>query len=328
MSLFYREWGEGAPVLALHPLGLDSSGFAGFGSALARGGLRTIALDLPGFGRTPAASGPPTPAHLAAPVIEFARALGEPPVLLGASLGGRVALEAALASPESFRAVIAIAPALPWLRFRAFLPAARWLTPELADWLPLERAWPLLRWLAGLLAAAPFLRDDELAQAGVRLVYNFSCPATRASFIAAARELALDPAFGPLGFWSRLPALSLPVGFIWGERDALISKRFAHHVALAHPGALQLLVPCAGHWLNGPHHRCLAAATLQMIAALEARGSGEIAPGGALAREAAAEVVSIRIGAASLAMRSCVATASSPAPGADGFAPAIGGRDG
>ena len=34
--MFVREWGRGAPVIALHPLGLDSSGFEGFGNVLAR----------------------------------------------------------------------------------------------------------------------------------------------------------------------------------------------------------------------------------------------------------------------------------------------------
>ena len=214
-------------MIALHPLGLDSSGFAGFGSALAARGLRTIAVDLPGFGRSPALETPPTPSALAAPVIELARTLAEPPVVLGISLGARVALEAALDAPEAFRSVIAIAPALPWLRFRSLLLGARLIGPEIADWLPLERAWPVLRWMAGLLESLPFLRDDELAQSAARLVYYFSCPATRASFLATARELALDPAFGPLGLWTRLPALAVPAAFVWGERDFLVSKRNA-----------------------------------------------------------------------------------------------------
>ena len=54
MTLHRREWGTGQPVIAMHPLGLESSAFEGVGRALARRGLRTIAVDLPGFGRTPA----------------------------------------------------------------------------------------------------------------------------------------------------------------------------------------------------------------------------------------------------------------------------------
>ena len=102
-GLHQRRWGAGAPVIALHPLGLESSGFDAVSRALSRRGLQTVAVDLPGFGRSPAGTEPLTSAVLAAPVIELARALPEPPVVLGLSLGGRVALEIALRAPESVR---------------------------------------------------------------------------------------------------------------------------------------------------------------------------------------------------------------------------------
>jgi hypothetical protein len=116
------------------------------------------------------------------------------------------------------------------------------------------------------------LRDDELAQAGAQLVYNLACPATRASFIAAAREIALDPAFGARGLWPRLATLRVPGAFVWGEQDQLISPRFAHHVAGACPQAQQVVLPCLGHWLNGPHHRCLAESLADLIDVLATRG--------------------------------------------------------
>jgi pimeloyl-ACP methyl ester carboxylesterase len=262
---YRREWGRGAPVIALHPLGLESSAFAGFGAALARRGLRTVAVDLPGFGRTPAPGGGLTPAVLAAPVIALARELETPPVLVGVSLGGRVALEAALRAPDAFRALVAVAPSLPWLRFRPLMELARLIRPGAAEWLPLERIWPALRWLAGAVETAPYLRDDEIARAGARLIYHFACPATRTSFVSAARELALDPAWGPDGLWTRLSALAVPAAFVWGERDRLVTPRFARRVADACPGAPQLLLPCVGHWWNGPHHRCLAEAVATLL---------------------------------------------------------------
>lgn len=268
--MFVRQWGDGAPVIALHPLGLDSSGFAGVGRMLARRGLRTIAADLPGFGRTPAPEQPLRPAVLAEPVIELARALDRPPIVLGISLGGRVAIEAALAAPDAFRAVIPIAPGLPWLRYRTISPGGlSWLTPEmLSAMLPFERIWPVLRWLAGVLEATPYVRDDELAQSAARFVYFLSCPATRAAFFSAGRELALDPPLGPDGFWTRLRALAVPAAFVWGERDLLITPRFAKAVERSLPGTFQALMPCVGHWLNGAHHRCLADAVAGLVATL------------------------------------------------------------
>jgi pimeloyl-ACP methyl ester carboxylesterase len=266
--LFRREWGAGQPVIVMHPLGLESSAFEGFGAVLGRRGMRTIAVDLPGFGRTPLPAEPLTPAVMAEPVIALARSLETPPVVLGVSMGGRVALEAALRAPDAFRAVIPIAPYLPWQRYRALLEPIRLLDPQMAAWVPLELAWPALRWLARALETLPYLRDDELAQAGARLVYYFACPATRASFISASREMALDPANGPDGFWTRFAAIVPPTAFVWGERDQLVSLRFARAVARTRPDVPQLLLPCAGHWLNGAHHRCLAATVAGLVTTL------------------------------------------------------------
>lgn len=264
--LHVREWGAGHPIITMHPLGLDSSAFEGFGTVLARHGMRTIAVDLPGFGRTPMSERRPTPTVMAEPVIALARSLPEAPVVLGISMGARVALEAALTAPEAFRGVVAIAPYLPWLRFRFLTGTAAWfIDPRVADWMPFERVWPALRWLARALETLPYLRDDEVAQAGVRLVYHLSCPATRAGFIAATREMVLDPALGPDGLWTRLARITVPAAFVWGERDQLVSLRFARAVARSCPGAPQVLLPCVGHWVNGPHHRCLAGAVAALV---------------------------------------------------------------
>ena len=72
-SLHYQEWGQGDPLIALHPLALESTAFAGLGAALARRGMRPLAADLPGFGKTPAPEGPLTPARLADAVLELVR---------------------------------------------------------------------------------------------------------------------------------------------------------------------------------------------------------------------------------------------------------------
>lgn len=254
-------WGEGPSVVALHPLGLDASAFEGFGAVLGEGGLRTVAVDLPGFGRSPYPHEPLTIPRLARPVIELARELaeaGDRPAVIGVSLGGRVALECALEAPELFRSVIAVAPWMPWLRFREPLRLARVLDPAVAERVRLEFLWPLLRTLARTLERTPYLREDELAQAGARLVYYFSCPATRAAFVSAAREMALESAFGPEGFWTRLTDLQVPAAFVWGERDRLVTWRFAERVTRSLPDARQVVLPCVAHALNGSHHRCLA----------------------------------------------------------------------
>ena len=47
--LHYETWGEGDPVIALHPLALESSAFAGVAQVLERQRLRTLAVDLSVF---------------------------------------------------------------------------------------------------------------------------------------------------------------------------------------------------------------------------------------------------------------------------------------
>jgi pimeloyl-ACP methyl ester carboxylesterase len=255
--LHYQAWGAGDPVIALHALALESSMFAGVARELALQGYRTLAADLPGFGRTPPPVGPLTPQRLAEPVIELARSLGTPPLLLGMSLGGRVALEAALLEPDAFRGVVLVAPFLPWRKARWALALARAIDPTWSDRLPLERAWPWLKKAADAIEGIPQLEHNWLARASVRVIYYSSCPATRASFLSASREMALDPAFGPQGLWTRLAQLRTPASFLWAGRDHLIPRHHAARVAETIPRALWLEVPCAGHFVNGSHYRCL-----------------------------------------------------------------------
>jgi hypothetical protein len=159
----------------------------------------------------------------------------------------------------------------------------------LAEKLPIEQFWPILRVIADTLVHTPLIREDHLAQAGARFIYYLSCPATRRSFVSAAREMALDPAFGAEGFWTRLEKLEIPTAFIWGERDRIVSFAVSQEVARAVPDAPQLLLGCLAHALNGPHHRCLVEAVgfliesdLQpdMAAAREARPSAQAAEDG------------------------------------------------
>jgi pimeloyl-ACP methyl ester carboxylesterase len=240
-------------------VGLESSAFEGIARDLAIRGYRTIAVDLPGFGKTAVADDRPlSPPVLAEPVIELARGLEAPPVVIGISMGGRVALEIAFRAPESLAAVVPIAPFLPWRSWRPLLKLANLVNPLAAERIPLERLWPVLSWMARKAQEVPLLREDELARAGARAIYNFSCPATRASFVSASREMALDPAFGSEGVWSRLPGLAIPATFVWGERDWLVSKDLAKPVHRSLPSARHVVIPCLGHALNGPHHRCLA----------------------------------------------------------------------
>lgn len=272
--LHAQSWGEGRPLIALHGLGLESTCFAGLGERLARHGIRTLSADLPGFGKTPAPQGPLTLRSLAEPVIDFAAELDDPPLLLGMSLGGRVALEAALCAPDVFRGVVAVAPALPRRYPRWALRGTWLLNPGLAERIPFEILWPLLKRLAAMSESDPDVAEDWLARAGKRAIYYMACPATRAAFVGAIRAMATDPARGPESVWKRLPSLVPPAAFVWGSRDRMVSPKLEHAVASRLPGALQLRVPCAGHYFNGPHFRCHLDAMARAALCIDTRASG------------------------------------------------------
>ena len=255
--MHYQQWGDGAPLIALHPLALESTVFAGAARRFAELGLRTLAVDLPGFGQTPGDHERLTPAVLAEPVVELARRLERPPILLGMSLGGRVAIEVALRAPQAVRSLVLVAPFLPWRRHRRLTSMMRHLDPNWAQRLPLERVWPALKLLSDRLESIPALEHDWLARACVRVAYYSTCPATRVSFLSASRELALDPADGEAGLWSRLPQLSVPVSFLWAGRDRLIPSSHAPDTVEVLPEASHLEVPCSGHFVNFRHYRCM-----------------------------------------------------------------------
>ena len=276
-EIHYQEWGEGPPVLALHGLGLESSSFTGLARGVNDLGLGMLAADLPGFGLTPAPDRPLTPATLAEPVLELAAQLDEPPLVMGMSLGARIALEAALEAPELFRGVVMMAPPFPQRSHRWSLAFARVaLQPWLFERLPVEIAWPLLKRTADRMESEldGHAEHDWFLRASKRTIYYISCPATRRAFMSAARELATEPAFGPDGLWTRVEDLAIPAAFVWGGKDRIVGTKHVPDVEERTPAAFQVHVPCAGHFDNGPHFLCMEEGALMGIRLVEAEVAG------------------------------------------------------
>lgn len=103
-AIFGSRTGAGPPqVLALHGWGRSRDDFA---DVLA--GLDAIAVDLPGFGASPAPTAPTGSAGYAAVVAEVLDEFPEPAVVVGHSFGGRVAVHLALLRPDKVRALVLV----------------------------------------------------------------------------------------------------------------------------------------------------------------------------------------------------------------------------
>jgi pimeloyl-ACP methyl ester carboxylesterase len=107
-TVFGEPFGVGpVRVIWLHGWGRRGQDFAAAASELARRGVASVALDLPGFGASPAPSFPGGARHYADLVMPTLAEVGEGPfVLVGHSFGGTVACVLAADHPEIVRALV------------------------------------------------------------------------------------------------------------------------------------------------------------------------------------------------------------------------------
>ena len=101
--------------------------------------------------------------------------------------------------------------------------------------------------LRSLFARPSRISDAALNAAADEFVRVFATPRGRVAFFHAAREIYLERPHGEDGFWTRLPSLSRPALFIFGDRDFLVPRAFVRHVRKALPKATCEVFPDCGH---------------------------------------------------------------------------------
>ncbi len=156
--------------------------------------------------------------------------------LAGYSMGGRIALHAALALPNRVERLVLVG-ASPGLADAAERAARRQADEALADEIEqfdietFARRWSQTPVLSGL--------PDQLAEQ----VHQDRLNSTPAGLAAALRGLGT----GALpSLWDRLPELAIPVTLVAGERDEKF-RGIAREMAERIPGAETPIVPGAGH---------------------------------------------------------------------------------
>lgn len=237
--LFVRRAGSGEPLVLLHGIGESHVGWRPVMDLLATE-FDVIAIDLPGFGQSPAlpASVEPTADNLAVAVNDALDRLGVPSYhVAGYSMGARIAIH--LAGTARVRSVIAISPdglGTPVERLQGYLAlsAGRQMALTLAP-------------LADSLSRTPLGRSVFFAG-------NRSLPWQLTA--ADARRLLADyadaPAFDAAN-WSamfdmptHLHTIAAPTLLLQGTADPLMSQQISRYLALI--PAAQLV------WLPGLNH--------------------------------------------------------------------------
>jgi pimeloyl-ACP methyl ester carboxylesterase len=236
---FYLEAGRrGAPpVVLLHGLGATSSSFLPVLWDLARD-HHVIAVDLPGFGESDKPLRRLRPAYLARWMVAFLDAVALPSAnLVGNSMGGRVALEVGLRTPDRVNRLVLLAPSMAWRRYRAAAGLVQVLRPELAA-VPLPVLHRLIvRFVRSLFAHPSRVPVPAMNAAADEFVRIFATARGRIAFFHAAREIYLESPHGTHGFWDRLTGLRPPALFIFGDKDWLVPRAFLRHVRQALPSA-------------------------------------------------------------------------------------------
>ncbi|MDQ4126227.1 MAG: alpha/beta fold hydrolase [Actinomycetota bacterium] len=244
---FYLEAGEGPAVLLLHGLGATNASMLTTLWDLARD-HRVIAPDLPGFGDSAKPLRSYDAPFYGAWVLELMEELGiERAHAVGNSLGGRVAIEAALQAPDRIDRLALLTPSPAFIRRREFVRLVKLLRPEMAL-VPLPVSHRRVVGSIKALFARPHRLPDQWYEAAAdEFLRVFSSPRGRIAFFSAARQIYLEEPYGDRGFWDRLRSLSRPSLFVWGARDWLVPPRFARHVERAVPDASSVVLADCGH---------------------------------------------------------------------------------
>ena len=234
-SVNFERQGSGDPLLLIHGIGGELCVWAPVLDGLAER-FDVVALDLPGFGRSPALPEgvKPSPIALAEAVAGLMDELEIGSAhFAGNSLGGWVALE--LGKTSRARSVTALCPAGLWgAPLWSAGPSNRWSTHRIAR---------MLRPVLGLLMLSSRARELALrhvvAHPG-RVPWRDASRMVRSYARATAYE-ATSTAMRE-SYFQDAERIAVPLTLAFGEHDRLIRP-----VRLDVPGARSVLLPGCGH---------------------------------------------------------------------------------
>lgn len=236
-------------IVYVHGIGGTSLNWADL-AALMSAHMRGVAVDLPGFGRSPAADRRTTIGANAAAVTRFLPTIDEPGrrvILVGTSMGALIAILTAASTPDLIAALVLIDPpvavaqplhaprdvrrsallgGMPGLgeyllhRHRQTVPA------EVRVAQMLQRCCHRPEQVSPAMLAALIADEQRVDHAGARRAGDY---------LWAARSIALTLLLRRRWLWARMARLPMPVLLMHGVHDSLIPIAAAHAAARRFP---------------------------------------------------------------------------------------------
>lgn len=232
--LYYETAGSGTPVVFVHAFALDTRMWDDQFEALARE-FRVVRYDARGFGRSSVPLAGRPYAHGDDLAALLTKLDAHRPHLVGASMGGRIALDFAVTQPDALRSVVAVDTVIggwPWSR--AFVEA---YSPILQAGRRGDIAAAKAAWLA-LPLFAPARANKQVDARLTRMVEDYS----GWHFVNADPERRVAPPT-----LSQLGKIRAPTLAMVGDNDLPEFHRMAESVERQVANARRLSVPGAGH---------------------------------------------------------------------------------
>lgn len=286
------------PALFVHGLGGSSTNWTDLMDLLRQPpagqdepALRCEALDLPGFGYSPAwPDGGYSINALAAAVTELIEQRAYWPVhLIGNSMGGAVATRVAGRRPDLVRTLTLISPALPDLRPRLLpLRMAVLCAPGFGQWM-LDRAQRVPAEQRTLIAIRDVYADPSLmhprrrAAETAELLRRDGLGYSNDVLLSSARSLVAEYARLRGSLWRDAARVVAPTLVIHGSHDRLVRPAMAARAARAFRHARVVVLPRTGH-VAMMEHPGLVVAEMRMLLSADrevaaGRGSEPVANG-------------------------------------------------
>jgi pimeloyl-ACP methyl ester carboxylesterase len=232
VRIAWEAHGDGPPLLLVQGLGYGRWGWRPVVEPLASR-YRVIVFDNRGIGDSDVPPGPYTAAEMAGDALAVLDAAGVARAhVLGASLGGAVAQELALRSPERLEKVVLVATMSGMTNMHPIPAQTMQLMAEAAT---LEPAVALRRFVENALEPEP---DPALVDRLVEL--RTANPPDPAGWAAQAGI------WSSFDVWDELPSIDGPTLVVQGEGDVVVDPRNAPLLAERIPGARLQLV-AGGH---------------------------------------------------------------------------------